>query len=154
MESASPLWAMVPFPALVLAIAVLPIIAPHWWEKRPFQSAVVAACAVPVIALLALTSRTHALAEATTSYFSFVSTLAALYVTSGGIYVAGDIEAKPSTNVALVLLGALLASVVGTTGASMLLVRPLLRTNRQRENRAHLIPFFILAVANAGGLLT
>jgi Na+/H+ antiporter NhaD/arsenite permease-like protein len=145
---------MVPFPALVLAIAVLPIVAGHAWEKRWFQGLVVGACAIPVIGLLLITARTHALVEATTSYLSFVATLGALYVTSGGIHIAGDIEAKPSTNVALLVIGAALASVVGTTGASMLMIRPLLRTNRQRENRAHLVPFFILAVANAGGLLT
>jgi Na+/H+ antiporter NhaD/arsenite permease-like protein len=149
-----PGWAMVPFPALVLAIAVLPVVAPRAWERRAFQALVVAACAIPVLGLLVATSRVHALTDATTSYLSFVATLGALYVTSGGIHVSGDIQAKPSTNVALLVTGALLASLVGTTGASMLMIRPLLRTNRQRENRAHLVPFFILAVANAGGLLT
>ncbi len=145
---------MVPFPALVLAIAVLPIVIPRAWERRTFQVFVVGCCGVPVLWLLAATSRVADLTEATTSYLSFVLTLAALYITSGGIHLSGDIEAKPSTNVALVAIGAVLASLVGTTGASMLMIRPLLRTNRQRENRGHLVPFFILAVANAGGLLT
>jgi Na+/H+ antiporter NhaD/arsenite permease-like protein len=85
---------------------------------------------------------------------SFVTTLGALYITSGGVQLSGDIEATPSTNVGLVLLGAVLASFVGTTGASMLMIRPLLWTNREREHRAHLVPLFIIAVANAGGLLT
>jgi Na+/H+ antiporter NhaD/arsenite permease-like protein len=145
---------MVPFPALVFGIAVLPIVAPRAWERRWVQGIVVGACAIPVLVLLAATSRTHAVIEATTSYSSFVATLGALYVTSGGIHISGDIEAKPSTNVALIAIGAVLASLVGTTGASMLMIRPLLRTNRERENRGHLVPFFILAVANAGGLLT
>jgi Na+/H+ antiporter NhaD/arsenite permease-like protein len=149
-----PKWSMVPFPALVLAIAVLPIVMPRAWERRSFQILVVGLCAVPVIGLFVTTARLHDLFEAATSYLSFVATLGALYVTSGGIHLSGDVEAKPSTNVALLLVGSLLASLVGTTGASMLMIRPLLRTNRQRENRAHLVPFFILAVANAGGLLT
>lgn len=149
-----PAWAMVPFPALVLGIAVLPIVMARAWERRAFQALVVGSCGIPVLWLYLATSRVADLREATTSYLSFVLTLTALYVTSGGIHLSGDLEAKPSTNVALIAIGALLASVVGTTGASMLMIRPLLRTNRQRENRGHLVPFFILAVANAGGLLT
>src|ERR1700733_8243864 len=99
-------------------------------------------------------ARFDAIREATASYLSFVAILGALYVTSSGVHLSGDIEAKPSANVTLVALGAGLARLVGTTGASMLPLRPLPRTNRQRKNRAHLVPFFILAVANAGGLLT
>jgi len=88
------------------------------------------------------------------SYVSFVATIGALYVTASGIFVSGDIEATPRTNLAFLLAGGVLASFIGTTGASILLVRPLLRTNQQREHRQHLIPFFILVVSNAGGLLT
>lgn len=149
-----PAWAMAPFPALVLAIAILPIVAGRAWERRWVQALVVGACAVPIVGLLLATSRTHELVAATRSYLSFVSTLGALYVTSGGVHVTGDIEARPSTNVALMTTGAVLASIVGTTGASMLIIRPLLRANRRREHRGHLVPFFILAVANAGGMLT
>jgi Na+/H+ antiporter NhaD/arsenite permease-like protein len=145
---------MVPFPALVLAIAILPIVAPKAWERRGFQGVVVGLCAVPVLIHFFLAGQIHEVADAAKSYLSFVTTLGALYVTSGGVQLTGDLEAKPATNVGLVLLGAVLASFVGTTGASMLMIRPLLWTNRQRENRAHLVPFFIIAVANAGGLLT
>src|ERR1035438_1611358 len=137
--------------AIILAFVFL---TPRDWERRSFQVLVVGLCAVPVIGLFVTTARLHDLAVATTSYLSFVATLGALYITSGGVHISGDIEAKPSTNVALLLVGSVLASLVGTTGASMLMIRPVLRTNRQRENRAHLVPFFILAVANAGGLLT
>jgi Na+/H+ antiporter NhaD/arsenite permease-like protein len=149
-----PEWTMVPFPALVLAIAILPIVVPRAWERRSFQGLVVALCAVPVLSHFLATARFPEVAEAAKSYLSFVATLGALYITSGGVQLSGDIEAKPSTNVGLVLLGSVLASFVGTTGASMLMIRPLLWTNRQREHRAHLVPFFIVAVANAGGLLT
>jgi Na+/H+ antiporter NhaD/arsenite permease-like protein len=83
-----------------------------------------------------------------------VATIGALYVTASGIFVAGDIEATPRTNLALLVIGALLASVIGTTGASILMIRPILRTNSQRQRRQHIVPFFILAVSNAGGLLT
>ena len=149
-----PRWTVVPFPALVLAIALLPMIVPRTWERRSFQLSIVSVCAAPVLAHLVLTGRTSELLEAAMSYLSFVSTLAALYVTSGGILLAMAVEPRPSTNVAFILVGAVLASLIGTTGASMLLIRPLLATNRRRENRAHLVPFFIIAVANAGGLLT
>jgi Na+/H+ antiporter NhaD/arsenite permease-like protein len=145
---------MVPFPALVLAIAVFPMVLPRAWERRAFQGFIVAACALPVLVHFVSAAKFHEVSEAARSYVSFVTTLGALYVTSGGVQLSGDIEAKPSTNVRLVVLGAVLASFVGTTGASMLLIRPLLWMNRQRENRAHLVPFFIIAVANAGGLLT
>ncbi len=143
-----------PFPALVLAIAVLPMVLPRAWERRGFQALVVGSCAIRVLALLVADSRVQDLSDAAMSYGSFITTLGALHVTSGGVRVSSELEGRPSTNVALVVLGALLASVVGTTGASMLLIRPFLRANGRRENRAHLVPFFILVVANVGGLLT
>jgi len=153
-SSTYPVWTLLPFPALVLAIAILPVVRPHLWEKPAFQGLVTAWCAVPVTVFALLSGRADAVAHASTGYFSFVITLGALYITSGGICLLGDLEATPRVNLAFLLLGSVLASVIGTTGASMLLIRPLLRTNQQREHRAHLVPFFILAVANAGGLLT
>ncbi len=118
------------------------------------QWLVVGGCALPLLIHLVAGNRVHDVREAATSYLSFVATLGALYVASGGVQIDGDLEATPWTNVAIVGLGALLASVIGTTGASMLMIRPLLSTNRQRVHTAHLVPFFIVAVANAGGLLT
>jgi Na+/H+ antiporter NhaD/arsenite permease-like protein len=149
-----PKWTLVPFPALVLAIAVLPIVVPRAWERRSFQGFVVALCAVPILIHLLMSAKFDEVAAAARSYLSFVTTLGALYITAGGVQLVGDLEAKPATNVALVVVGAFLASFIGTTGASMLMIRPLLWTNRQREHRAHLVPFFIVSVANAGGLLT
>jgi len=145
---------MLPFPALVLAIASLPIVAPHAWEKRAFQAAVLAALSLPVIFELAVCGRVDHLSRTAGEYVSFITTLGALFVAAGGVHAMGDLEATPATNVAFLLVGSLLASLIGTTGASVLVVRPLLRTNSQRKNKAHLVPFFILAVANAGGLLT
>src|SRR4051812_13314726 len=119
-----PIWTILPFPALVLAIAVLPILASRAWERRSVQLGVVGACALPLLGFFARAGRFHEVFEATAGYVSFVTTLGALYVTSGGIRLTGDIEAKPATNVALVFAGAVLASFVGTTGASMLMIRP------------------------------
>ncbi|HEX2874102.1 MAG TPA: sodium:proton antiporter [Polyangiaceae bacterium] len=149
-----PTWTLIPFPLLVLAIALLPLLLPHWWEKPTFQAAIAVACAAPIVAFSLSTGHGHEVSDAAYEYLAFITTLGALYVTAGGIHLAGDLVATPKVNLTFLLLGSLLASLVGTTGASMLLIRPLLRTNQQRERTAHLVPFFIVMVANAGGLLT
>lgn len=154
MHGALPFWSMLPFAGLVLAIAALPIAARHLWEQRWFQGVVVLLCSAPVVALLVGSGRASALAHAAGSYASFVFTLGALFTAAGGIYAAADLKATPRTNALFLLAGSALASVIGTTGASVLLIRPLLRTNSQRQHTAHLVPFFILLVANCGGLLT
>ena len=148
-----PIWTLLPFPVLVLAIAVFPMVIPHLWEKRSVQSLVVLACALPVVLYELTSGRVAQVVLGSRGYLAFVITLGALFTTSGGIHLEGDIEATPRNNLRFLLVGALLASVIGTTGASMLLIRPLLKTNQQRAHRAHLVPFFILIVANAGGLL-
>lgn len=149
-----PAWTLVPFPALVLAIAVLPVVAPRVWSRLTFQGGVVAICSVPVVLHLLLEGNVHVVLDTAAAYAAFVATTGALYILSGGVQISGDLEAKPSTNVGFVVLGSVLANVLGTTGASMLLIRPLLLTNEKRTHRAHLLPFFIVAVANAGGMLT
>jgi Na+/H+ antiporter NhaD/arsenite permease-like protein len=149
-----PWWALVPFPALVGAIAVLPIAAPHAWERWRVQASLVAVAILPVVAFYATAARTGELVPGVEAYASFAAMLGALYVTAGGVHLEGELDATPATNAAFVLAGGLLASLVGTTGASMLLVRPFLRANMRRDDRSHLVPFFILVVANAGGLLT
>jgi Na+/H+ antiporter NhaD/arsenite permease-like protein len=145
---------MLPFVALVLSVASLPVVLPHAWEKRWFQASVVAVCSAPVLAFLFMHGKSAEVWEAASSYATFVATLGALFVTAGGVFASGDLEATPRTNVIFLLAGSVLASIIGTTGASVLVIRPLLRTNSQREHTAHIVPFFILAVANAGGLLT
>src|SRR4051812_46307386 len=145
---------MLPFGILVLCMALLPILAPHAWERRWFQALVVALCGAPVLLYLASNGLAGTALHAASSYVTFITTLTALFVTTGGIYVMADVEATPATNAVWLMLGSLLASVIGTTGASMLLIRPLLRINSERQHTGHLVPFFILAVANAGGLLT
>lgn len=154
MSNSFPSWTILPFLALVLGIAGLPMMLPKLWGKLSFQGTVSALCALPVAAFLARAHRFESLFAALGSYASFIATIAALYVVTSGIFVSGDIEATPRTNLLFILGGAVLASIIGTTGASVLVLRPLLRTNQQRVHRAHLVPFFILLVANAGGLLT
>lgn len=149
-----PGWTMLPFGVLLASIATLPTFMEKTWQKPWFQILVVLACTVPVVGWILSAGLTEHLAHAGGHYLTFVLTLTALYVTTGGIRVAGDVHATPAVNVTFVAVGSLLASIIGTTGASMLLVRPLLATNRQRTHAAHVLPLFIMAVANAGGLLT
>lgn len=149
-----PVWTLLPFPALVLGIAIIPLLAPRYWARRSVQIAVTVASTLPVVTYELVSARPAELIEGTRSYLAFIIVLGALFTASGGIHLKGDIEATPRTNLLFLLVGSVLANVIGTTGASMLLIRPLLKTNRQREQRAHLVPFFILIVANAGGLLT
>jgi Na+/H+ antiporter NhaD/arsenite permease-like protein len=154
MTESFPLWTLLPFGTLVLGIAGLPLLFPNAWGKHGFQALVALGCAAPVVGFLLLAGHQTHLTGAAKSYLSFVATIGALYITASGIFISGDIEATPRTNLAFLLGGGILASLIGTTGASILLVRPLLRTNHQRVHRQHLVPFFILVVSNAGGLLT
>lgn len=149
-----PFWTMLPFPALVLSIAVLPMIVPRLWSKHWFQVSVVVLYSAPLVCALTFRGSGHEVVHALSEYVTFVCTLGALFVTAGGFYAVGNLEGTPRTNLAFLLIGSVLASVIGTTGASILVIRPFLRTNAERENTQHLVPFFILAVANAGGLLT
>ena len=145
-------WAL-PFVAMLLSIAVLPLAAPHFWESNLRKLGVASALAVPVLVLY-LRERPVSLVETAADYVSFIVLLGALFVISGGIFMEGDLEATPRTNAAFLGLGALLASFIGTTGASMLLIRPLLQTNRERKHVAHTVVFFIFLVSNIGGCLT
>lgn len=143
-----------PFGALVLSMATLPMLVPHFWERRAFQASVVAACTLPVVYFLSQRGLSHEISRSLGGYATFIATLGALYIAAGGVFASADLRATPGVNVGFLLLGSLLASIIGTTGASVLVIRPLLRTNSQRKHAGHLVPFFILAVANAGGLLT
>jgi Na+/H+ antiporter NhaD/arsenite permease-like protein len=145
-------WAL-PFTVLLLAIAVLPLAAPHFWESNLRKLAVAGGLALPVLVLY-LRAHPAKLAHTAADYVSFIVLLGGLFVISGGILLEGDLEATTRTNAALIGIGALLASFVGTTGASMLLIRPLLQTNRERKRVAHTVVFFIFLVSNLGGCLT
>lgn len=147
----SPLW-VVPFTLLLAALAILPLAAAHAWESNGRKLALSALLGAPVIALY-LTANPDAVWHAAEEYGSFVVLLGALFYVAGGVLLEGDIEPTPKTNTGFLAAGALLASLIGTTGASMLLIRPLLTTNQERRFIVHTVVFFIFVVSNVGGLL-
>ncbi|MBI3743565.1 MAG: sodium:proton antiporter [Chloroflexi bacterium] len=142
-----------PFVLLLLCIAVLPLASPHFWEKNRNKSVVAFVFAVP-IAILVLSKESNTFASTLLDYGAFIALLSALFTISGGIYVRGSFKGNPLVNTAFLLVGAVLANFIGTTGASVLLVRPLLRANKHRNRKAHVFVFFIFIVSNCGGLLT
>src|SRR6266545_7273735 len=148
-----PVYVVTPFVLMLLSIAIFPLAAPHWWEANRNKLLLSGLLGLPVL-LLYLGRRPHALVETAEEYVSFILLLASLYVISGGIRLTGDLEATPLTNTAFLAAGAALASFLGTTGASMLLIRPLLQTNRERKHVRHTVVFFIFLVSNIGGCLT
>jgi Na+/H+ antiporter NhaD/arsenite permease-like protein len=138
---------------MLLAIAVCPLAIPHWWEPNRNKLLVSAMLGLPVLALY-LARSPATLLHAAQEYVSFIILLGGLYAISGGVLLRGDLEATPLVNTAFLTLGSLLASFIGTTGASMLLIRPLLQTNRERHRVTHTVVFFIFLVSNVGGMLT
>ena len=150
-------WSVVPFVSLLLAIAILPLVAGHFWERNRNKALVAAIASAPVVAYLLIgfgAHGAHELIEKAREYASFILLLAALYVVTGGIHVRGSLSGTPLLNTAVIGLGMLLASLIGTTGASVLLIRPLLAANAARRRMAHVVVFFIFGVSNTGGLLT
>jgi len=138
---------------MLLAIALGPLWVPRWWESNGNKLIVSAVLGLPILVMY-LGRRPGALGAMAEEYVSFIVLLAGLYVISGGVLLRGDLEATPLTNVAFLALGSVLASCIGTTGASMLLIRPLLQTNRERTHVRHTVIFFIFLVSNIGGMLT
>ncbi len=145
--------AVAPFVLLLLCIAVLPLIAPHLWDSNRNKAWLTLVIAGPLAVWIGL-HQAELLGHAMKEYFSFLCLLASLFVVAGSIHISGDLLASPRNNTLILLSGAVLANLLGTTGASMLLIRLLLRTNAQRRNTAHLPVFFIMVVSNCGGLLT
>ena len=149
-------WAL-PFVGILLSIAVGPLLFPKVWHAH--YGKIVLAWAVLTIAPLAI-FQGGAVALATvlqvmlSDYVSFILLLFALYTVAGGILISGSIRTSPWTNVGIVALGTVMASFVGTTGASLILVRPLIRANERRRHNVHVIIFFILLAGNIGGALT
>jgi Na+/H+ antiporter NhaD/arsenite permease-like protein len=148
-----PLFWMLPFVVLLLAIAVLPVAAPQFWEPNLRKLGVSTILGLPILVLY-LFRQPGQVGHAAQDYLSFIILLGSLYVISGGVLVHGNLRATPRVNTAFIALGTLLASFIGTTGASMLLIRPLLKTNAERRHVAHTVVFFIFLVSNIGGCLT
>jgi Na+/H+ antiporter NhaD/arsenite permease-like protein len=152
-----PLLGAAPFALLLLSIALLPLIpkASAWWAREQSQLLACLLAAAAGALLYALPSGDWGrLWQSALQYAAFMALLGALYTISGGIHVQGGLSGRPGSNTLLLLIGALLANVLGTTGASMLLIRPLLRANQHRKHRAHVAIFFIFIVSNTAGLLT
>ncbi len=161
-------WATLPFVALLLAIAILPLLrrTHHWWEHNSNKLLVAGLLGLLTLGYYWLRGHgvhgtepgletvkgvlKHALVD---EYFPFLTLLFSLYVIAGGVIVRGDIRATPTTNTAILGIGALLASLIGTTGASMVLIRLLLKTNSERRRVVHTVIFFIFLVSNVGGTL-
>ncbi|MFS2100550.1 sodium:proton antiporter [Variovorax sp. Varisp85] len=152
----SPLWG-VPFAGILLSIALFPLLAPGFWHHH--YGKVSAAWALAFLLPLAATfgvslagaQLVHALVE---EYIPFIILLTALFTVAGGIHIRGNLHGAPGLNTGLLAIGAVLASFMGTTGASMLLIRPLIRANDNRRHRVHVVVFFIFIVSNVGGSLT
>ena len=179
--AAPPVATVLPFAILLAAIAILPLTPglSHWWEHNSSKLLVAGLLAAVTLGYYLLGHRhpidlhfpAHAVVPAAAAgpswstfgtvlinailaeYIPFITLLFALYVITGGVRIEGDLEATPTTNAAFLAVGAALASFIGTTGAAMLLVRPLLETNRERRHVAHTLVFFIFIVCNCGGLL-
>ena len=149
-------WAL-PFAGTLLSIAVLPLLAPAFWHHHfgKITAAWTLLFFIPFAALFGLplagASLVHALLA---EYIPFIVLLTALYTIAGGIFIRGNLHGSPALNVGLLGIGTLLASVMGTTGASMLMIRPLIRANDNRLHKTHLVIFFIFLVSNVGGSLT
>ena len=148
-----PLWSVLPFVLMLLSIAVVPLVYPNWWDKNTNKLLLSVGASLPVLAVV-LPDASHLLLESLQDYVSFIVLLGALFVISGGIYIKGEFAGTPLVNTGFLAVGAILANLIGTTGASMLLIRPYLRANHLRHRKAHLGVFFIFIVSNTAGLLT
>jgi Na+/H+ antiporter NhaD/arsenite permease-like protein len=151
-----PAWSALPFAGILLSIALFPLFAPHVWHHH-YPKVALAWGLVLVIPFLWI-YRGEALHEilhmALVDYIPFIILLGSLFTIGGGIYIRGSFRGSPLVNGTILLIGTFLASWIGTTGAAMLLIRPLLRANANRRHRAHTVVFFIFLVANIGGSLT
>ncbi len=151
------LWTSLPFVGTLLCIAILPLFAGHWWEHNRNKGIVAAIFSLPIALYLVGVfgaAGGHVLLEAAMEYIPFIIMLAALFVITGGIVIEGSLSGTPLLNTSIMGIGAIIANVIGTTGASVLLIRPLLRANAPRQRKSHIVIFFIFIVSNCGGLLT
>jgi Na+/H+ antiporter NhaD/arsenite permease-like protein len=152
-----PLWLCIPFAGLLLCVAVFPLVKEEWWEKnRPW---VVLAWSLLFVIPFAVKYGAGEAAEKVVEciiddYLTFIILLLGLFCVSGNINLEGDFVGSPRFNTALLAVGTLLSSCIGTTGASMLLVRPIIKMNSWRKRKSHIMVFFIFLVSNMGGCLT
>ena len=156
-----PLWAIIPFAGLLLTIGGMSFMVAnypehklsHFWENNTNKLIIALLWSLPVVILIAMLGAWTPFQHSMEEYFSFIVLLFALYAISGAIYLDGDLKATPTVNTTFLAIGSVLANFIGTTGASMLLIRPMLRTNSQRKRVVHIPVFFIFLVSNIGGTL-
>ncbi|MCI8885860.1 MAG: sodium:proton antiporter [Dorea sp.] len=152
-----PLWLCIPFAGLLFCIAVLPLVKGEWWESH--QPLVVAGWSllfiIPFAVLFGAGTAAETVLECLVNdYLTFIVLLFGLFCVAGNITMEGDLAGSPRVNIILLTIGTLLSSWIGTTGASMLMVRPVIKMNAWRRNRSHILVFFIFLVSNIGGCLT
>jgi len=145
-------WSVIPFVTLLIMIATGPLFYEHFWHKNYPKVAVILAVIVVGYYLFIL-HNTHGPVHALFEYFQFIALLSSLYIASGGILIEIDKKGRPIINAILLFVGAVISNIIGTTGASMLLIRPFIRLNKSRIQPYHII-FFIFIVSNIGGSLT
>ena len=156
-----PIWTVIPFVGLLLTIGVMSFIAAnyphnrlaHMWENNNYKLAIATLWAIPVLILFAYLGEWKPILHSLEEYFAFIVLIFALFAISGGIYLEGDLKATPIVNTTFLAIGAVIANFFGTAGASMILIRPLLRTNSERAITHHIPIFFIFIVSNIGGSL-
>ena len=156
-----PIWTVLPFLGILLSPGLFPLFANHFWEHHYPKISIFWLVLAVILMVVSLPSGTTFTAAFGTKFFStaeeyvaFIILLGSLFVISGGIFIASDIKGTPIVNSTIILIGSLLASLIGTTGAAMLLIRPILRANAKREYQSHVVLFFIFLVCNIGGSLT
>jgi Na+/H+ antiporter NhaD/arsenite permease-like protein len=151
-----PAWSVVPFAGILLSIALFPLIAPRFWHHHYPKVALFWGLVLVIPFVLVYGGEAlHEIAHvAVVDYIPFIILLSALFTIGGGIYIRGSLRGTPLVNAGILAVGTVIASWVGTTGAAMLLIRPLLRANADRRSKAHTVVFFIFLVANIGGSLT
>ncbi|MBN2201681.1 sodium:proton antiporter [bacterium] len=154
--SVLPIWSVIPFIGILLSIAFLPLVKPRFWHRHfPKVSLFWAALlAIPLIAAFGSPAWTELKHVILVDFLPFIILLCALFTVSGGICLEGSLTGTPLLNSILLLAGTVIASWTGTTGASMLMIRPVLRANANRKTKAHMVVFFIFLVSNIGGALT
>src|SRR5262245_53693935 len=152
-----PLWSAIPFALLLVVIALAPLAVPGWWHSNTNKALVALLVSLPILWQFGVAlghPGQEALVDKLGEYASFIVVIAALFVITGGIHVQGSLSGTPLVNTALLGTGAVLANVLGTTGAAVLRIRPLVRANESRKRTSHIVIVVIFVVANCGGLLT
>jgi Na+/H+ antiporter NhaD/arsenite permease-like protein len=152
-EEDIPLLSLLPFIILLLIIATMPLVFPKFWERNRNKGLITALISIPICVYLIMHFPSE-LIHNVKDYISFIILLSSLFIISGGIFMRGDLLATPRTNTMFLVFGSIIANFIGTTGASMLLIRALLNINSERKFTSHIPVFFIFTVSNIGGCLT